>query len=284
MSFTPDTKTKPTGRPTLDDVERISRGQAAKRRGTGSRQVPHRLNAEEAKAFQIAKKRRYVVVRGSGVRRERRGSPLVNTFRQYCDHFGWPCVIVEQGTGSDNPDVVAIDTSPTRVVDPSEMLASFATIAEECGASLLDSDSNIGGPRELVGKARELQSEAAGAKKTDLPTEADLKNNEESIASQGDVIRALKAEGNTNTDQVVKDEVAVLKDLKAIREEMLQRLEDAKGEEEALFKQAQEEDRLRLEEPIWQLPTIVTRFQCPEGRPQARRLAELLPEHFITVS
>eukprot|EP00854_Cymbomonas_tetramitiformis_P014183 gene14183-16770_t len=221
MSFTPDTKTKPTGRPTLDDVERISRGQSAKRRGTGSRQVPHRLNAEEAKAFQIAKKRRYVVVRGTGVRRERRGSPLVNTFRQYCDHFGWPCVIVEQGTGSDNPDVVAVDTSPMRVVDPSETLASFVTIAEECGTSLLDSDSNIGGPRELVGKARELQEEVekdAGAKSTDLPAEADLKSNEEAIASQGEVIRALKAEGKTNVDQAVKDEVAVLKNLKAIRE------------------------------------------------------------------
>ena len=34
-------------RPTLDDVERISYGQGAKRRGTGSRQVPHRLNGDE---------------------------------------------------------------------------------------------------------------------------------------------------------------------------------------------------------------------------------------------
>lgn len=34
-------------RPTLDDVERISRGQAAKRRGTGSRGVAHRLNEAE---------------------------------------------------------------------------------------------------------------------------------------------------------------------------------------------------------------------------------------------
>ena len=38
-------------RPTLDDVERISKGQAAKRRGTGSRAVPHRLNEMERKEW-----------------------------------------------------------------------------------------------------------------------------------------------------------------------------------------------------------------------------------------
>lgn len=37
------------GRPTLDDVERLSRGQAAKKRGTGSRAVCHRLNESERK-------------------------------------------------------------------------------------------------------------------------------------------------------------------------------------------------------------------------------------------
>lgn len=31
-------------RPSLDDIERISKGLAAKTRGVGSRQVPHRLN------------------------------------------------------------------------------------------------------------------------------------------------------------------------------------------------------------------------------------------------
>lgn len=37
------------GRPSLDDVERLSRGQAAKKRGTGSRGVCHRLNESERK-------------------------------------------------------------------------------------------------------------------------------------------------------------------------------------------------------------------------------------------
>ena len=39
------------GRPDISDVERISRGEGAKRRGTGSREVPHRLNEAERLAW-----------------------------------------------------------------------------------------------------------------------------------------------------------------------------------------------------------------------------------------
>ena len=46
---------KPTSRPSLDDVDRLSRGEAAARRGTGSRAVPHRLNAEEMRQFAVSK-------------------------------------------------------------------------------------------------------------------------------------------------------------------------------------------------------------------------------------
>lgn len=42
-------KKSDSGRPSLDDVERLSRGQAAKKRGTGSRGVCHRLNESERK-------------------------------------------------------------------------------------------------------------------------------------------------------------------------------------------------------------------------------------------
>lgn len=45
------------GRPSIDDVERLSRGEGAKRRGVGSREVPHRLNADERVQFDLAKKR-----------------------------------------------------------------------------------------------------------------------------------------------------------------------------------------------------------------------------------
>lgn len=72
-------------RPTLDDVERLSRGQAAKNRGTGSRAVPHRLNADEVAEFKRARERGFVTLRGTGYRRERKGSPLANTWRMWSD-------------------------------------------------------------------------------------------------------------------------------------------------------------------------------------------------------
>ena len=44
-------------RPSLDDVERISKGNPAKARGTGSRRIPHRLNAAERQQYEIAKQK-----------------------------------------------------------------------------------------------------------------------------------------------------------------------------------------------------------------------------------
>eukprot|EP00559_Dactyliosolen_fragilissimus_P009420 CAMPEP_0184858988 /NCGR_PEP_ID=MMETSP0580-20130426/4011_1 /TAXON_ID=1118495 /ORGANISM="Dactyliosolen fragilissimus" /LENGTH=72 /DNA_ID=CAMNT_0027355383 /DNA_START=62 /DNA_END=277 /DNA_ORIENTATION=+ len=51
-------------RPTTSDVERISYGKPAKKKGTGSRGVPHRLNAEERKVFDFAKRKGFLEVRG----------------------------------------------------------------------------------------------------------------------------------------------------------------------------------------------------------------------------
>ena len=44
-------------RPHIDDVERLSKGDGAKIRGTGSREIPHRLNADERPLFETAKKK-----------------------------------------------------------------------------------------------------------------------------------------------------------------------------------------------------------------------------------
>jgi len=79
-------------RPTIDDIERISKGLAARRRGTGARSVPHRLNAEERIEWELAKKRRFLILRGSGWRKERGDSPLANIYRNYCDAVGVPCI------------------------------------------------------------------------------------------------------------------------------------------------------------------------------------------------
>ena len=47
--------------------------------------VPHRLNQLERKEWVLAKKRRFLLLRGSGYRKERGASPLANIYRQFCD-------------------------------------------------------------------------------------------------------------------------------------------------------------------------------------------------------
>ena len=87
-------------------------GKAAKRRGTGSRSVPHRLNKEERTAFERAKKAGYVDVKGSGWRRERGGAPLVNTWRNYCDARAHVSVLLHRRS---TRDTVVVDMSPLRL-------------------------------------------------------------------------------------------------------------------------------------------------------------------------
>ena len=108
-------------RPTLDDVERISRGDAAKRRGTGSRMVPHRLNQLERKEWDLSKKRRYMLLRGSGYRKERGASPLANIYRQLCDALNIVCITVARGVGNPPLDEVVIDFSPLRTTQVAEV-------------------------------------------------------------------------------------------------------------------------------------------------------------------
>ena len=96
-------------RPSLNDVERLSLGEATSRRGIGSRRVPHRLNADERTAFQLACARGFAVVHNSGHRRERKGSPLLNTLRQRADALGQPLIYVERRSNSPRK---ALTTTP----------------------------------------------------------------------------------------------------------------------------------------------------------------------------
>ncbi len=111
-------------RANLDDVENLSYGRGAKKqRGTGSRFTCHRLNRDERRIFDQAKRDGYLTVRGTGYRKNRKGSPVVNTFRQRCDALAQICVIVEKRSDSDR---VAIDFSTLRVQNDSP-LVSFLT-------------------------------------------------------------------------------------------------------------------------------------------------------------
>eukprot|EP01038_Epipyxis_sp_PR26KG_P010914 gene10914-14652_t len=100
-------------RPSIDDIERISYGQAAKRRGVGSRGVPHRLNSDERIQFDLAKKKHFLTLRGSGYRKERADSPLANIYRNYCDAIAIPCISIACGLAGTYDEIV-IDFSPLR--------------------------------------------------------------------------------------------------------------------------------------------------------------------------
>lgn len=108
------TSHRPAWRPSLDDVERISRGQPARTRGTGSRAVPHRLNRDEREAYNRAQRNGFLEIFDNlAHRRERKGAPLFNIWRQWCDAQARPAVfLIKSAEGTD--DVVMIDVSTLR--------------------------------------------------------------------------------------------------------------------------------------------------------------------------
>ena len=112
-------------RPTINDVERISWGKPARRKGTGSRDVPHRLNEEERATFDRARQKGFLEVAGSAWRAQRREAPLLNTHRSLCDARGQASIVLHKGnTGID--DNLVVDLSPLR--NPQE----FERIATVC--------------------------------------------------------------------------------------------------------------------------------------------------------
>ncbi|KAL3810074.1 hypothetical protein ACHAXA_011807 [Cyclostephanos tholiformis] len=107
-------------RPDVRDVERISWGMPAKRRGTGSRGVPHRLNDDERDTFDRARRDGYLQVTGSGYRSQRRDAPLLNTYRNLMDARGRPMVVLHKlGPGNIDDDRrhdrLVVDLSPLRL-------------------------------------------------------------------------------------------------------------------------------------------------------------------------
>jgi len=108
-------------RPTTDDVDRISWGKPAKKKMTGSRGVPHRLNEEERILYDMARRKGFVEIGGSGWRKQRRGAPLVNSYRNWCDARAVPVVYLYKG--NQGIDEVQLDLSPLRIPDEFHALA-----------------------------------------------------------------------------------------------------------------------------------------------------------------
>jgi hypothetical protein len=98
-----------------DDVDRLSRGQPSKKKGFGSRNVPHRLNDQERSEMDRASKKGYLALAGSGNRRTRKGSPLANIHRQWCDARDKPQILLFKAVSGRPMDEVMVDLSPLRL-------------------------------------------------------------------------------------------------------------------------------------------------------------------------
>ena len=126
-------------RPSLNDVDRISLGKGAQRRGTGSRYVPHRLNQDERQLYNHAKENNYLVVKGTAYRRRRKGSPLCNTFRQRCDALEQLCIVIEKYTSGDR---IKIDFSTLRVRDDAHQVSQICNLMNAKYPDLIDHTTN----------------------------------------------------------------------------------------------------------------------------------------------
>jgi hypothetical protein len=113
-------------RPTVNDVERISFGKPAKQKGTGSRGVPHRLNEDERRLFDQARRKGFLEITGSGWRSQRREAPLLNTYRSLCDARAQASIVLHKGnTGIDE---LVVDLSPLRYPEMFEEVANHCLL------------------------------------------------------------------------------------------------------------------------------------------------------------
>mmetsp|Transcript_32916 Transcript_32916/g.104226 ORF Transcript_32916/g.104226 Transcript_32916/m.104226 type:complete len:230 (-) Transcript_32916:26-715(-) len=150
-------------RPTVDDVDRISWGKPAKKKGTGSRGVPHRLNEDERQLYDIARRKGFLEVGGSGWRSQRREAPLGNTYRSFCDARGCASIVVHKSQDG-NEDVVAVDLSPLRLPETFDKVVARCA-ADVAGASDAQVDGDAGVSEEALGE-EEMELDSGDAWET----------------------------------------------------------------------------------------------------------------------
>ena len=219
-------------RPTADDVDRISWGKPAKKKTTGSRGVPHRLNEEERVIYDMARRKGFVEVVGSGWRKERRGAPLVNTYRNWCDARGVPVVYVFKGR--EGVDEVVLDLSPLRLP------RRFLELALKCSAAAPGGlVEPVEDTRNDLSTAREGASASAPPGAALLVASAQLPSEHygPKVESQGQLVRQLKARRLQGAPDVTAEMIdAEVQKLVALKNE-----ETKKNEEEGGTSRAERE-------------------------------------------
>jgi len=110
-------------RPLIEDVVKISFGMPAKKKRTGSRGIPHRLNEDERRSFDQARRKGFLEVAGSAWRKERSDAPLLNTYRSLSDARGKPMIVLHKlspSSSGEHVDRLVVDLSPLRLPDEFE--------------------------------------------------------------------------------------------------------------------------------------------------------------------
>ena len=139
-TFWRSNQAKDCWRPDVRDVERISFGQPAKKKGTGSRGIPHRLNEDERRSFDQARRQGFLQVTGSARRSQRRDAPLLNTYRSLSDARGRPAIVLHKlsptSSLGDHADMLVVDLSPLRLPD------EFDAVGKELKA-MIEAEYNL---------------------------------------------------------------------------------------------------------------------------------------------
>ena len=161
-ALTPPPAATDVWRPTFDDVDRISWGRPAKRKGTGSRGTPHRLNEEERLLYDMARSKGFVEIAGSGWRRQRSDAPLCNTYRSWCDACAQPAIVLHKS--SDGIDTVVLDISPLRTPEAYETAAAFSLSLETATGGWIDAEGAAPDPTEAAGAAAGAASATASSR------------------------------------------------------------------------------------------------------------------------
>ena len=76
----------------------------------------------------------YLQVRGTGYRRGRKGNPLPNIYRQWCDAKAQACIVIEQDMIGNGKDCVVVDLSPLRVTNIQPAVQVCHDLAAAAGA------------------------------------------------------------------------------------------------------------------------------------------------------
>jgi len=160
-NLSPPIAEKSCWRPTIDDVDRISWGRQAKKKGTGSRGVPHRLNDEERTLYDFARKKGFVEIGGSGWRRQRSDAPLVNTYRSWCDARGVPAIYLHKS--SDAADELLADLSPLRTPLSFESAAAWCLVDAPDGVIEFEGSAAITADDDEEAEEAVADANASGA-------------------------------------------------------------------------------------------------------------------------